>query len=120
MNVQLHHVVTDIPGVTGLRIIRAILTGKRNPAVLARMRDRRCHDSVETYREALAGNYRVEHLFALEQTLALYDTYQQRAFACDARIEAMLKELSGYRGHEGGQLPESRQNRLPSTKCDAL
>nr|WP_309500939.1 transposase [Bradyrhizobium arachidis] len=111
MNVQLHHVVTDITGVTGLRIIRAILAGERNPAVLARMRDRRCHASVETIEKALAGNYRVEHLFALEQALALYDTYQQKAFACDARIEVLLKELSVPHGREGGQLPAARQNR---------
>src|SRR5476649_68163 len=78
MNVQLHHVVSDITGATGLRIIRAILGGERNPAVLARMRDRRCHATVETIEKALAGNYRAEHLFALEQALALY-TYQQKA-----------------------------------------
>jgi transposase len=60
MNVQLHHVVTDITGATGLRIIRAILGGERNPAVLARMRDRRCHATVETIEKALAGNYRAE------------------------------------------------------------
>src|ERR1700684_987572 len=111
MNVQLHHVVTDITGATGLRIIRAILGGERNPAVLARMRDRRCHATVETVEKALAGNYRAEHLFALEQALALYDTYQQKAFACDARIEAVLKELSVCRGRKGGQLPAARQNR---------
>ena len=110
MNVQLHHVVTDITGVTGLGIIRAILAGERDPAVLAGMRDRRCHATVETIEKALAGNYRVEHLFALEQALALYDTYQQKAFACDARIEAVLKGLSVHRGREG-QLPAARQNR---------
>jgi transposase len=111
MNVQLHHVVTDITGSTGLRIIRAILAGERDPAVLARMRDRRCHATVETIEKALAGNYRAEHLFALEQALALYDTYQQMAFACDARIEAVLEQLSVCRGREGGQLPAARQNR---------
>ncbi len=110
MNVQLHHVVTDITDSTGLRIIRAILAGERNPAVLARMRDR-CHATVETIEKALAGNYRIEHLFILEQALALYDTYQQKAFACDARIEAVLKELSVRCGREGGQLPPARQNR---------
>ena len=111
MNVQLHHVVTDITGATGLRIIRAILGGERNPAVLARMRDRRCHATVETIEKALAGNYRAEHLFALEQALALYDTYQQKASACDARIEAVLKELSARRGRKAGPLPSPRQNR---------
>src|SRR5271167_1580778 len=111
MNLQLHHVVADITGATGLRIIRAILAGERNPAVLARMRDRRCHATVETIEKALAGNYRAEHLFALEQALALYDTYQQKASACDARIEAVLKELSVRRGRKTGPLPSPRQNR---------
>jgi len=109
MNVQLHHVVTDITGATGLRIIRAILGGERNPAVLARMRDRRCHATVETIEKALAGNYRAEHLFALEQALALYDTYQEKASACDSRIEAVLKELSICRGREAGPSPSPRQ-----------
>src|ERR1700719_812775 len=111
MNVQLHHVVTDITGATGLRIIRAILGGERDPEVLACLRDRRCHATVETIEKALAGNYRAEHLFALEQALALYDTYQQKASACDARIEAVLKELSVRRGRKAGPLPPPRQNR---------
>jgi len=118
MNVQLHHVVTDITGATGLRIIRAILGGERNPAVLARMRDSRCHASVETIEKALAGNYRAEHLFALEQALALYDTYQQKASACDARIEAVLKELSIRRGRQAGPLPPLR--RLISAQPNGL
>jgi hypothetical protein len=53
MNLQLHHVVTDITGATGLRIIRAILAGERDPAVLALLRDTRCHANVETITKAL-------------------------------------------------------------------
>jgi hypothetical protein len=56
MNLQLHRVDTDITGATGLRIIRAILAGERNPAMLARLRDTRCHASVETITKALAGH----------------------------------------------------------------
>ena len=109
MNVQLHHVVTDITGATGLRIVRAILAGERDPVVLARLRESRCHATVETIEKALTGTYRAEHLFALEQALALYDTYQEKASACDTRIEAVLKELSIRRGHEAGPLPSPRQ-----------
>src|SRR6476469_5702700 len=109
MNVQLHHVVTDITGATGLRIVRAILAGERDPAVLARLRDSRCRATVETIEKALTGTYRAEHLFALEQALALYDTYQEKASACDTRIEAVLKELSIRRGHEAGPLPSPRR-----------
>ena len=111
MNVQLHHVVADITGATGLRIIRAILAGERDPAVLARLRDSRCHATVETIEKALAGSYRAEHLFAFEQALALYDTYQQKASARDVRIEAVLKELSILRGREAGPLPSPRRHR---------
>ena len=109
MNVQLHHVVADITGATGLRIIRAILAGERDPEVLASLRDSRCHASAETIAKALTGNYRSEHLFALEQALALYDAYQEKASACDVRIEAVLKELSIHRGRGHGAVPPSRR-----------
>ena len=65
MNVQLHHVVTDVTGETGMRIIRAVVAGERDPAVLATHRDRRCHASEAEITAALAGNWREEHVFAL-------------------------------------------------------
>jgi transposase len=108
MNLQLHHVVADITGATGLRIIRAILAGERDPAALARLRDKRCHASIGTVTKALTGHYRSEHLFALEQALALYDAYQEKASACDARIEVVLKRLSFRRGRKVGPLPAPR------------
>ncbi len=64
MNVQLHHVVTDITGETGMRIVRAIVAGDRDPTRLAQYRNPRCKASVETIRDALVGNYREEHVFA--------------------------------------------------------
>ena len=102
MNLQLHHVVSDITGATGMRIIRAIIAGERDPAVLASMRDTRCHSSAEVIEKALTGHYRGEHLFVLEQALALYDVYQHKVAACDIRIEAVLKELSSIRGRTKG------------------
>ena len=71
MNVQLRHVVTDITGTTGMRIIRDIVAGERVPAVLASHRDRRCHASAEKIAAALTGNWRDEHVFALTQALDL-------------------------------------------------
>ena len=118
MNVQLHHVVADITGATGLRIIQAILAGERDPKVLTRLRDYRCHSSAETIEKALTGTYRAEHLFALEQALALYDAYREKASACDARIEAVLKELSIGRGHSSDSLPSSGRDR--SDQANAL
>ena len=109
MNLQLHHVVTDITGATGMRIIRAIVEGERDPSKLAMMRDARCHASVETIGKALTGNYRAEHLFALEQALALYDVYQEKASCCDKRIEAVLSALGAGRDHDAGLLPTPRR-----------
>ena len=93
MNLQLHHVVTDITGVTGMAIIRAIVAGERDPQILASHRDRRCHASVETICQALVGNYRDEHVFALTQALELYDVYQTKVEACDKQMEVILKRL---------------------------
>jgi transposase len=121
MNLQLHHVVADITGATGLRIIRTILAGERDPKVLARLRDYRCHSSVETIEKALTGSYRAEHLFALEQALALYDAYHEKASACDARIEAVLKELSIGRGRcSETELPSPRRSRTDQANALAF
>jgi transposase len=94
MNLQLHHVISDISGVTGLKIIRAIVAGERDPDVLAAMRDVRCRESVQTIRAAMVGNYQPEHIFALAQALALFDSYQERVADCDAQIERTLQLLN--------------------------
>jgi transposase len=90
---QLHHVVSDITGVTGMSIIRAIVAGERDPKVLASHRERGCHATVETMCQALVGNYREEHVFALTQALELYDVYQTKVTACDKQIQAILTRL---------------------------
>lgn len=97
MNIQLHHVVSDITGATGMRIIRAIVSGERNPDVLAAMRDRNCKSSVETIRCSLVGNYQQEHVFELQQALALYDFYEARVDECDVQIEHTLTMLTADR-----------------------
>jgi transposase len=93
MNVQLHHVVSDITGLTGMKIIRAIVAGNHDPATLAAYRDVRCKASEDTVRQALTGNYRPEHVFALRQALELYDSYQAKVVECDHAIEAVLASL---------------------------
>ena len=75
-------------------MIRAIRDGTRDPSALASCRDGRCKASAETIAQALEGNYRPEHLFALEHAVALYDAYQDRVAVCDERIEAALAELT--------------------------
>lgn len=93
MNLLLHNVVSDIVGVTGLAIIRAILAGDHNPQVLAQHRDYRCKHSEAEIAKSVVGNYREEYLFALEQALTLYESYQAQIAACDARSEAYLQAL---------------------------
>lgn len=89
MNLQLDNVVSDITGTTGLQIIRAIVAGERNGEVLAQFRDPRCKNSAETIAKSLQGNYRLEHLFALQQALELYDVYTDKLKDCDAQIEQL-------------------------------
>src|SRR4029077_5127319 len=109
MNLQLHHVVSDITGVTGMAIVRAIVAGERDPTVLASHRDRRCHASVETVCQALIGNYREEHVFALTQALELYEVYQTKVMACDKQIEAILTRLRQAAPRPVHKLPPARR-----------
>jgi transposase len=93
MNVRLTNVLSDITGVTGLKIIRTILAGERNPQRLAALRDPGCKKSAADIAKSLEGHYKREHLFALKQALELYDFYDQQLQACDAELEAMYQEF---------------------------
>jgi hypothetical protein len=93
MNLQLHHVVSDITGVTGMKIVRAIVDGERDPNLLAQYRDPLCKESIETIAKSLMGNYQEEHLFALKQAMELLDYYACKIDECDYRIETSLKLL---------------------------
>jgi transposase len=108
MNIQLHHVVSDVTGATGMRIIRAIVAGERDAEVLAAMRDVRCKASQETIRESLVGNYQPEHLFSLSQALELYDFYQRQIHACDVEIEQVLEQLRRDSSPPLQPLPKAR------------
>lgn len=90
MNLQIHHVLSDITGVTGLAILDALLAGERDPQLLARHRDRRIKASPETIAKALVGDYRAEHLFTLRQSLDGYRHTQRLIAACDGEVRARL------------------------------
>lgn len=90
MNIQLSNVVNDITGVTGMKIIRSILAGERSPQQLAKYRDGRCKQSEEVIAKSLQGNYRDEHIFALQQSIELFDVYREKIKACDEAIEKLL------------------------------
>ena len=87
MNLQIHNVISDITGVTGMAIIDAILAGERNPNKLAELKDRRIKATKQTIVKSLTGDYRREHLFTLEQTVQSYRNYRQLIMDCDVEIE---------------------------------
>lgn len=90
MNLKLTNVLSDITGTTGMKIVRSIIAGERNPKKLAKHRDPRCKKSEEEIAKSLHGNWREEHLFSLQQAVALYDFYQTQIEACDRQIQAQL------------------------------
>ena len=93
MNVQLHQVISDITGKTGMAILHDIVAGRTDPEQLAGHRDPRCHASTSEFVAALTGNYRAEHVFVLKQNLELFTTIQSKLSDCDAAIEAYLQQL---------------------------
>jgi hypothetical protein len=90
MNLQLHRVISDITGITGMAIIRAIVAGERNPEVLAALKNPRIKSSVSEIAKALTGDYRVEHIFVLQQELQFYELFQKAIAECDLQIEQCL------------------------------
>jgi len=93
MNLQLHHVISDITGRTGITILEAILAGERNPHQLAKLRDRRVKATEETIAKSLVGDYRREHLFTLRQSLAAFRQYQNWIADCDHEIAQYLEQF---------------------------
>lgn len=98
MNVQVHHAVSDITGVTGMAILRAIVAGERDPAVLATHRDRRCRKTEQQIAEHLTGTWRDEHLFVLKQCLGMYDFILEQLDGYREQINVVLKELQEQTG----------------------
>ncbi len=90
MNLQLHKVISDITGVTGINILTAIINGERNPEELAQLADRRIKSTPKEIAKALTGNYRTEMVFILHQELSLYQFLQQQISRLDQQIEECL------------------------------
>ncbi len=109
MNVQLHHVITDITGETGIRIVRDIARGVTDPGALAAHRNYRCRASEDEIAAALTGNYRPEHVFALRQNLELYESYQHQIGRCDEAIESLLRDLAAEHASSENALSPARQ-----------
>ena len=105
MNVRVHRAVSDLDGVTGMAILRAIVSGERDAVKLARLRDRRCRKSEEEIAEQLTGHWREDHLFRLAQALKVYDGLQERIADYDRKILEKVGEMTREE-RRGQQAPE--------------
>ena len=112
MNLRLDAVVADVTGQTGMRIIKAILSGERDVARLGLMRDVRCHATSQEIGASLVGNYRQEHLFELKQAVALFEVYQEKVAECEAEMERYLESLNEGRDDEPPPLPGRKRQTM--------
>jgi transposase len=115
MNVKLTESVSDITGVTGMLILKAILRGVRDPLVLAKYRHEQCKQTEEQIARALQGNWRDEHLFALEQAVKSYEFSRRQLKQCDAAIEKYLKTMQDK---SGGEILESKTKKRKSKETE--
>ena len=114
MNLQLHHVISDITGQTGLAIVDAILAGERNPQALAALRHERIKATGEVIAKSLVGDYRPEHLFTLRQSLAAYRSYQELIAECEKEIRHCLDDVRPSPPSDGANpdQPQSQRRKL--------
>jgi transposase len=109
MNVQLHKVVSDITGTTGMAIIKAILEGERDPKKLAAFRNYRCKKDQATIEKAVIGNWREEHLFSLAQDAAAYEYIQKQIAQCDAQALALWQKMEQKADAANAPKPKSHK-----------
>ena len=96
MNIQLSQAISDVAGVTGQKIVRAILAGERDPMVLAAYRDSRIKASEEEIAASLQGTWKAEHLLALKQAMGRYDFFAEQLQECEQQIEAVMQQLQAH------------------------
>jgi transposase len=119
MNVKLAEVVSDVSGVTGMLIIKAILRGQRDPQLLAKYRHGTCKRTEAEIAKALYGNWRTEHLFALKQAVTLYEEYQRQLRHCDEQIAACLRTFADKsRGQKVPPPPQRRKRNVNGPAFD--
>ena len=126
MNVQLDNVLSDIMGVTGQRIVRAIVAGERDGASLARFRDPHVKADEATIARSLRGTWRDEHLFALEQALERHDLMERQIERAEARIDALVEMIAGTVDESAAELLvkpartlRERRRQLTYGRCSA-
>lgn len=115
MNLQLHNVISDIMGVSGQRILRAVLDGQRDPMALAMLCDGRIHADARTVAKSLRGDWRPEHVFVLRQCLGTWDHLQAQVGELDKEIFRMMREFDAL--SDGREPPASAKRPQSKPKC---
>lgn len=118
MNLKLHHVFSDIDGVSAQAIISAILAGERDTHALARLRDRRCRSPLKDILEALKGDYRAEYLFVLKQAWESWQQVQKAIAACDAQLTTLAAKVESVVETTVPAAPGKQQHRLAKNSPD--
>ena len=113
MNIQLGRAISDVAGVTGQKIVRAIVAGERDPQELATYRDRRIKASEEEIAASLQGTWRAEHLFALKQALATFDFCAVQLAECEHEIEQVMQQLHAHTGQPAKGKKRGRAKNAP-------
>ena len=111
MNLQIHNVISDTTGFTGMSIIDAILAGERDPNVLADLKDRRVKAKKDVIAKSLTGDYRREHLFTLKQSVQSYRNHCQLIMDCDMEIKELLEEFESNIDVDESPLPSSKKSK---------
>lgn len=113
MNLQLHKVLSDISGVSGLRILRAMVRGVTDPAKLAALATSGIGATTKEMTEALRGHYREQHVFAIDQALKTFDFFHERIRECDQAIETVMRRLPAKAGATPVPPPTKRRKNQP-------
>src|SRR6516165_8475010 len=119
MNVRVHRAVSDMDGVTGMAILRAIAQGERDAQKLANLRNRRCSKTEEEIAEQLRGHWWEDHLFSLQQALKMYDAVQERIAAYEKEILRKLGDMerNELQGQTASPLPNALAPHVPTSGC---
>jgi hypothetical protein len=121
MNLKIHEVISDLTGVSGLKMVRAILAGERNPVALLAL----CDPQIQKNKAgrlcaALEGTWKDEHLFALRQAHELWQSYQEKIAECDQAIEGVLRVLSGPDDPKNPTPPSSKRGGINAPQIEGL
>jgi transposase len=121
MNLKIHDVISDLTGMSGLKMVEAILAGERNPVALVALCDPQIQKrKAGRLREALEGTWKEEHLFALRQAYELWQFYQKKIAECDQAIEKILVELAGPEDPKNPAPPATKRGGVNSPEIAGL